>query len=102
MTATDFTQPDFTGSAFTRFSRGWRVPANGTDDLRERVGDDSTAMFEDDPEFVDSNPGGPDSSDNVCEQAEALRADGLPGHEDEAEDAEKKRDRTAGDAARAQ
>jgi len=77
MTATNFTQPDFTGSAFTRFSRGWRVPANGTDDLRERVGDDSTAMFEDDPEFVDSNPGGPDSSDNVREQAHALRADGL-------------------------
>ncbi|MES2391562.1 MAG: hypothetical protein V4555_07965, partial [Acidobacteriota bacterium] len=98
--------------------------------LRRLTGDDATATFESDANFVESNPGAEGSSENVEEQRDtddvedsdeeiedeeeladeddgvenavaALRADGLLGQEDEQEDVAKKRDRAAGDKARA-
>ncbi len=37
-------------------------------DLRPLIGDDATATFENDPKFVDANPGATGSSENVEEQ----------------------------------
>jgi hypothetical protein len=42
--------------------------ATDSAELSRLVGDDSTATFEDDPKFVDANPGGDGSSENVEEQ----------------------------------
>ena len=54
------------------------MPANETlpatdsaTDLHRILGDDATATFEDDPNFVDSNPTGNASSENVEEQRSA-------------------------------
>lgn len=37
-------------------------------DLRPLIGDDATATFENDPKFVEANPGATGSSENVEEQ----------------------------------
>ncbi len=37
-------------------------------DLRPLIGDDATATFENDPKFVEANPGAAGSSENVEEQ----------------------------------
>ena len=93
------------------------LPAtDSAEDLRRLTGDDATATFESDANFVDSNPGGEGSSENVEEQRDtddvedsddeiedeeeladevdgvetaALHADGLLGQEDEIEDVAK-------------
>ena len=41
---------------------------NSADSLRELVGDDATATFEDDPTFVESNPTEGAGSENVAVQ----------------------------------
>ncbi len=75
-------------------------------ELHDLIGDDATATFESDPKFLEPTPGSEGSSENIEEQKaagespHALRADGLLGYEDEAQDVEEKRDRAEGDKAR--
>src|ERR1700753_384476 len=50
-----------------------RIPAtDSATELRPILGDDATAPFESDPNFIDSNPGENGSSENEPEQKEAL------------------------------
>jgi hypothetical protein len=44
------------------------IATDSAAELNGLVGDDATATFENDPKFVDSNPGGAGSSENVEEQ----------------------------------
>ena len=44
------------------------IATDSANDLHKIIGTDSTATFEDDPTFVDSNPGAGGSSENVEEQ----------------------------------
>jgi hypothetical protein len=41
------------------------IATDSETDLRELIGDDATATFEDDPKFIESNPGAEASSENV-------------------------------------
>lgn len=58
-------------------------------DPTKNLGSDSTATFEDDPTFVDANPGGIGSSDNVEEQRDT---DDLEDSEEELEDEDDEED----------
>lgn len=44
------------------------IATDSETDLRELIGDDATATFEDDPKFIESNPGAEASSENVAVQ----------------------------------
>jgi hypothetical protein len=44
------------------------IATDSAAELSKLVGDDSTATFENDPKFVDANPGAEGSSENVEEQ----------------------------------
>jgi hypothetical protein len=44
------------------------IATDSATELSRLVGDDSTATFENDPTFVDANPGAAGSSENVEEQ----------------------------------
>jgi hypothetical protein len=44
------------------------IATDSAAELNSLVGDDATATFENDPKFIDSNPGGAGSSENVEEQ----------------------------------
>jgi len=41
------------------------IATDSETELRELIGDDATATFEDDPKFIESNPGAEASSENV-------------------------------------
>lgn len=65
------------------------IPAtDSANELRPILGDDATATFEDDPNFVNSNPGENGSSENEQEQKDpvSLRARDTDDEEDEDDD----------------
>jgi len=59
------------------------IATDSATELRNIIGKDSTATFEDDPTFVDSNPGAGGSSENVEEQRDT---DDLADSDEELED----------------
>ncbi len=59
---------------------------DSANDLRRILGDDATATFEDDPNFVESNPTGTASSENVEEQRSAASSSPAARDTDDAED----------------
>jgi hypothetical protein len=44
------------------------IATDSETDLRELIGEDATATFEDDPKFIESNPGAEASSENIAVQ----------------------------------
>ena len=63
------------------------VPAtDSAAELRDLIGDDSTATFESDPKFVDSNPGEDGSSENVEEQRDTDDVEDSDEEEDEVDE----------------
>jgi hypothetical protein len=61
------------------------IATDSAEELKSRIGDDATATFEDDPTFVESNPTGNASSENVEVQRDT---DDVEDSEEEEEDAE--------------
>jgi hypothetical protein len=61
------------------------IDTDSAKELRDVVGDDATATFEDDPTFVESNPTGNASTENVTVQRDT---DDVEDSEEEEEDAD--------------
>jgi hypothetical protein len=61
------------------------IATDSAAELNSLVGDDATATFENDPKFIDSNPGGEGSSENVEEQR---AEDDVDDSDEEVEDTE--------------
>jgi hypothetical protein len=64
------------------------IATDSETELRDLIGDDATATFEDDPKFIESNPGAEASSENVAVQRDTDDAEEDDEDEDEDEDEE--------------
>jgi len=68
------------------------IATDSETELRDLIGDDATATFEDDPKFIESNPGAEASSENVAVQRDTDDAQEDDEDEDDVEDDEEEED----------